>query len=134
MDLFVYSIIYPRISGHKYQCLANTGNVLVTPRTMSNNVHRLAEEYWNLIRPILIEQAQARTLTICPDLWNDRYRKVDYQRLTAYFVNSNYELHVYDLSCSPYKEINKTGEYVLQVERWIKSTFEISNNFFLGNP
>lgn len=87
----------------------------MTPRTISNNVHRLAEEYRNLIQPILIEQAESGTLTLCPDLWNDPYRKVDYLGLTAYFVNSNYELHVFDLCCSPYREVNKTGESVLKV-------------------
>jgi hypothetical protein len=59
-------------------------------------------------------------LVICPDLWNDQYKKMNYLGLTAYFVTRDYELHSFDLCCAPYNEADKTGESVLQVRRLVK--------------
>lgn len=113
-------LIATKVLDQKYHGIINIDDMLVTPTTISNNVSRLAEHYKSLIRPILIEQAESGVLTICPDLWSDKYKQMDYLGLTAYFVNSNYELLTFDLCCSPYNEVDKTGESVLQVSNLVK--------------
>jgi hypothetical protein len=105
-------LIATKVLGQKYHGTINIDDMLVTPTTISNNVSRLAEHYRSLIRPILIEQAESGVLTICPDLWSDKYKQIDYLGLTAYFVNSNCELLTFDLCCSPYNEVDKTGESI----------------------
>ena len=109
--------------GQKYQGPINAEDILVTPPTIANNVHQLAELYRSLIRPVLTEQAESGALCICPDLWSDQYKKVDYLGLTAYFVASDYELFSVDLCCARYNENDKTGESVLQVSRLVKKAY-----------
>ena len=43
-------------------------DILVASSTICNNVNRIADHYRSLIRPILIKQAEADAITICPDL------------------------------------------------------------------
>ena len=102
--------------GKKYQDL-NSTDLLVTPTTIAKNVHQLAERYRSLLQPLLIEQAENNCLCLCPDLWNDEYRKVNYLGLTAVFANKNYELISIDLCCCEYQEIDKSGDSVLQVRK-----------------
>ncbi|CAF1348577.1 unnamed protein product [Rotaria sp. Silwood1] len=42
---------------------------------------------------------------------------MNYLGLTACFVTGDYELYTFDLCCSPYNEVDKTGESVLQAIR-----------------
>jgi hypothetical protein len=116
--------------GQKYHGSIDTEDIFVTPATISNNVSRLANHYRSLVRPILIEQAEAGVLTVCPDLWTDSLKKVNYLGLTVYFVTSNYELISFDLCCSRYDEVDKTGASVLKVSKLIKSKKYIFNSFF----
>ncbi|CAF3426928.1 unnamed protein product [Rotaria sp. Silwood1] len=92
----------------KYHGLIDIEDILVAPTTISYNVNRLADHYRSLARPILIEQAEAGVLTICPDLWTDSLKKINYLDLTVYFVTSNYELISFDLCCSRYDERKKS--------------------------
>ena len=78
-------------------------------------MRHLAEKYRSLLKPILIQQAENNCLCLCPDLWSDKFRKVNYLGLTAVFVDENYELILIDLCCSEYQEIDKSGDCVLQV-------------------
>ncbi|CAF4262448.1 unnamed protein product [Rotaria sp. Silwood2] len=91
-------------------------DIFVTPATISNNVNRLAQHYRSLIQPILIKQAECGALAICPDLWTDNHKKINYLGLTVYFVtsDSDFELYTFDLCCSRFNEIDKTGESVLK--------------------
>jgi hypothetical protein len=77
----------------------------------------------------LIEQAEAGALTVCPDLWTDSMRKVNYLGLTVYFVTSKYELISFDLCCARYDEPDKTGESVLHVSQIIKNNDNIFKIF-----
>jgi hypothetical protein len=70
-----------------------------------------------LLQPLLTEQAENNCLCLCPDLWNDEYRKVNYLGLTAVFTNKNYELMSIDLCCCEYQEIDKSGDSVLRVRK-----------------
>ncbi|CAF4034435.1 unnamed protein product [Rotaria sp. Silwood2] len=92
-------------------------DIFVTPATISNNVNRLAQHYRSLIQPILIKQAECGALAICPDLWTDNHKKINSLGLTVYFVtsDSDFELYTFDLCCSRFNEIDKTGESVLKV-------------------
>ncbi|CAF4309979.1 unnamed protein product, partial [Rotaria sp. Silwood2] len=92
----------------------DSSQLLVTPTTISKNVHQLAEQYRSLLQPILIEQAANSCLCLCPDLWTDKYRKVNYLGLTAMFANKNYELILLDLCCCEYQEVDKSGDSILQ--------------------
>ncbi|CAF4313115.1 unnamed protein product [Rotaria sp. Silwood2] len=102
--------------GRKYPDL-DSSQLLVTPTTISKNVHQLAEQYRSLLQPILIEQAANSCLCLCPDLWTDKYRKVNYLGLTAMFANKNYELILLDLCCCEYQEVDKSGDSILQAIR-----------------
>ncbi|CAF2525499.1 unnamed protein product [Rotaria sp. Silwood2] len=102
--------------GKKYQDL-NITDLLVTPTTISKNVHQLAERYRSLLQPILIEQAESNCLCLCPDLWTDKFRKVNYLGLTAVFIDKNYELISIDLCCCEYQEVDKSGDSILQAIR-----------------
>ncbi|CAF3341802.1 unnamed protein product [Rotaria sp. Silwood2] len=104
--------------GKKYQDL-NITDLLVTPTTISKNVHQLAERYRSLLQPILIEQAESNCLCLCPDLWTDKFRKVNYLGLTAVFIDKNYELISIDLCCCEYQEVDKSGDSILQKKRII---------------
>ncbi|CAF1140504.1 unnamed protein product [Rotaria sordida] len=102
--------------GRKYQDL-DSSQLLVTPTTISKNVHQLAEQYRSLLQPILKQQAANSCLCLCPDLWTDKYRKVNYLGLTAVFTDKNYELILLDLCCCEYQEVDKSGDSVLQAIR-----------------
>ncbi|CAF3479373.1 unnamed protein product [Rotaria sp. Silwood1] len=60
--------------GRKYQDLVSS-QLLVTPTTISKNVHQLVEQYRSLLQPILIEQAANSSM----------------------FTNKNYELILFEL-------------------------------------
>jgi len=68
----------------------------------------------------LTEQAASGCLCLCPDLWSDKYRKVNYLGLTAVFVNKNHELFSVDLCCCEYEECDKTCDSVLKVGRSVE--------------
>ncbi|CAM4987268.1 unnamed protein product, partial [Rotaria socialis] len=91
----------------KYQGSINIDDILVTPTTISNNVKKLAGYYRSLLRPILIEQAESGALAVCPDLWTDNHKKINYLGLTVYFVTNGYELFTFDLCCTRFNEIGK---------------------------
>ncbi|CAF4316628.1 unnamed protein product [Rotaria magnacalcarata] len=99
----------------KYQGSINIDDILVTPTTISNNVKKLAEYYRSLLRPILIEQAESGALVVCPDFWTDNHKKINYLGLTVYFVTNGYELFTFDLCCTRFNEIDKTGVGALKV-------------------
>ena len=99
----------------------NAVDLLVTPTTISNNVRQLADDYRSQLRSILIEQAASGCLCLCPDLWADKCRKVNYLGLTAIFINKKYELISVDLCCTEYEEADKSGDCVLQVSKVTES-------------
>ncbi|CAF4282376.1 unnamed protein product [Rotaria magnacalcarata] len=101
----------------KYRCPIDIDDVLVSATTISTNVAKLAHDYRSLIKPILIRQAECGALTVCPDLWTDNYQKINYLGLTIYFVDSNYKLYSFDLCCSRFNEVDKTGASVLRALR-----------------
>ncbi|CAF4514251.1 unnamed protein product [Rotaria socialis] len=101
----------------KYQGSINIDDILVTPTTISNNVKKLAGYYRSLLRPILIEQAESGALAVCPDLWTDNHKKINYLGLTVYFVTNGYELFTFDLCCTRFNEIGKAGESALKAIR-----------------
>ena len=98
----------------------NVADLLVTPTTVSNNVRQLADYYRSQLQSILIEQAASECLCLCPDLWTDKCRKVNYLGLTAIFTNKKYELISVDLCCTEYEEVDKSGDCVLQVSKVVE--------------
>ena len=90
---------------------------MASPTTISKNVHHLTERYRSLLQPILTEQAENNCLCLCPDLWTDQFRKMNYLGLTASFIDKSYELIVLDLCCCEYQEVDKSGNCVLQVRK-----------------
>ena len=109
--------------GKKYPGSIDAADLLVTPTTISSNVHRLADEYRSLLRSILVEQAASGCLCLCPDLWSDKHRKVNYLGLTAVFVDKNHELFTVDLCCYEYEESDKTGDSVLRLSISIETQY-----------
>lgn len=112
---FVRSCPKFHILGSKYHGDLNAGDFLFSPSTMANNVHRLAEQYRGCLGTILMEQADIGCLCLCPDLWCDKYRKINYLGITAVFVDKKFELISIDICCCEYEEVDKTGSSVLQV-------------------
>ncbi|CAF2040861.1 unnamed protein product [Rotaria magnacalcarata] len=101
----------------KYRGPIDIDDVLVSATTTSTNVAKLAHDYRSLIKPILIRQLECGALTVCRDLWTDNYQKINYLGLTIYFVDSDYKLYSFDLCCSRFNEVDKTGASVLQALR-----------------
>lgn len=104
----------------------------MTPATISNNVHRLADEYRSFLRSILVEQAASGCLCLCPDLWSGKHRKVNYLGLTAVFVDTNHELFSVDLCCCEYEENDKTSESVLRVSISIERQYHRIRKISIG--
>ena len=101
--------------GQKYTGTIDVEDLIPTSRTISNNVHSLAENFRHSIKPILLQQANDQCLCIIPDLWSDKHRKISYLGLSCSFVNNKYELINIDLCCSEYDESDKTGKSVFLV-------------------
>jgi hypothetical protein len=106
------SLYYP---GKKYQENLNASDLLVRSTTISENVHEWAEQYRSDLRPILIEQVAWGCLCLCPDLWSDKCRYVNYLYLTAIFLDKNYHLISLDLYCCEYHQTDKSSDSVLEV-------------------
>ncbi|CAF5031297.1 unnamed protein product, partial [Rotaria magnacalcarata] len=79
----------------KYRGPIDIDDVLVSATTISTNVAKLAHDYRSLIKPILIRQVECG--------------------LTIYFVDSDYKLYSFDLCCSRFNEVDKTGASALQI-------------------
>lgn len=88
---------------------------MVSSKTVGNNVVVLAEQYRNLLKPILKKQADDDCLCIAPDLWADKHRKIAYIGITCTFVTNQYKLETIDLCCAEYDEYDKTGSSVYLV-------------------
>ncbi len=63
----------------------------------------------------MINAVKKGALTISPDLWSDKFKQNSYLGLTAHFVDDNHVLHVIDLCCGPYNEINERAENIVKV-------------------
>ncbi|CAF4751339.1 unnamed protein product, partial [Rotaria sp. Silwood2] len=95
------------------------------------NVATLAEQYLNLLKPVLKKQADDGCLCIAPHLWTDKHRKIAYIGLTCTFVNDQFKFETIDLCYSAYDEYDKTGASVYFSIRKQLKLFDLE--FYLDN-
>ncbi|CAF4044377.1 unnamed protein product, partial [Rotaria sp. Silwood1] len=98
--------------GQKYSGPIDVQELVVSAKTVGNNVAVMAEKYRNLLKPILEKQADDGCLCIAPDLWTDKHRKIAYIGITCTFVTDKFNLETIDLCCAEYDEHDKTGTSV----------------------
>ena len=87
----------------------------MSAKTVGNNVKVIAEQYRDLLKPVLQKQAEDGCLCIAPDLWSDKYRKVAYIGITCTFVSNQNKFETIDLCCAEYDEYDKTGVSIYMV-------------------
>lgn len=92
------------------------GNDIMPSRsTVAREIGRQANDIRERLGVHWKNAAKQGCLTICPDLWSDKYKQNSYLGLTAHFVDDYHNLHSIDICCEPYNEINKRAENVLKV-------------------
>ncbi|CAF2868573.1 unnamed protein product [Rotaria sp. Silwood2] len=111
-DVMTCKKIYSLLKSSKYGNIL-VDNVLYDAHSVASHVSKLADEYRIKIRQELIEPLENQTVTICPDLWSDRYRQVSYLGITICFTNDKYEFLTYDLCCAPFVENDKTAPNII---------------------
>ena len=114
--------------GQKYNSSINVEDLVVTAKTVGNNVGKRAEEYRTLLIPLLQEQAEDGCLCIIPDLWSDKHRKISYIGITCTFVTGKFKFIAIDLCCAEYDEYDKSGMSLFSVKQSF-FTFEIRHFF-----
>jgi hypothetical protein len=90
--------------------------------TLTREIAQLADEIRETSSVKLIDVAKQYALTICHDLWSDKFRQISSIGLSAHFVDDGYILFCIDLSCEPYNEINRRVKNILKVTK--KRNFE----------
>lgn len=77
----------------------------------------LADEVRSAIRTSLSEQFSSMPSSLCPtaftgDHWTDKYRQVEYTSIAVSFVDSRFELNVYDLCVKEYQGDSKHAQCI----------------------
>ncbi|CAF4400352.1 unnamed protein product, partial [Rotaria sp. Silwood2] len=127
----VSNFIKSDVWSQKYSGQINVEELIVSAKTVGNNVATLTEQYLNLLKPVLKKQADDGYLCIAPDLWTDKHRKIAYIGLTYTFVNDQFKFETIDLCYSAYDEYDKTGASVYFSIRKQLKLFDLE--FYLGN-
>ncbi|CAF5046739.1 unnamed protein product [Rotaria sp. Silwood1] len=83
--------------------------VFCRERTISRRVVEIADIARNDVATILSEPLMMKSVTICPDMWTDKFRNVLYLGATAIFVDSDYSYHQLELFCRPYTQADKSA-------------------------
>lgn len=93
---------------------------------MSRHVASMADDLRVQVKQMLSVPLEQRSLTISPDYWSDRYKRISYLGLSATFVDDQYSYKSIDLFCRPFNEKTKSADLTLKV---CEKTSEHSENF-----
>jgi hypothetical protein len=110
-------MIYHFLIGQKHIGPVSAEDLLVSAKTIGNNVEKMAEHYRSLLIPVLQKQAEDGCLCIIPDLWSDKHRKIAYIGITCTFVSGQFKHQTIDLCCAEYDENDKTGASLFLVSQ-----------------
>jgi len=113
IKIFHHSFFFV-IIGSKYGNI-RVDDVLYSGHSISLHVAKVADEYRLRIRQELIEPLENQAVTVCPDLWTDKYRQISYLGISVCFTNDKYQFLTYDLCCAPFTENDKTAPSVIAV-------------------
>ena len=94
---------------------SNVNEIVPSRWTITREIARQANSIRESLAVELVNAAKQGCLTICPDLWSDKFRQNSFLGLTAHFVDDDVVLHSVDLCCEQYTEINKRADNILKV-------------------
>lgn len=101
-------------------CLgAQHGNIdvkelLRSRQTVARSVDDIAAKYRSDLKNELSEPFKAKSITISPDFWSNKYNQQSYLGLNITFVNANHEFKSIDLFCVPVTGV-KSYDLILDV-------------------
>jgi hypothetical protein len=108
----------------------NGSDVISSRWSITREINRQANDIRQRLGAKLRRAAEQGFLVISPDLWSDKYKQNNYLGLTAHFVDDHHALHVIDLCCEPYNEMDKRAPSIRKVGNNTKSFFLFIPFFF----
>ena len=103
-----------KLTGHLYGPIS-VDNVLRGRKTVSRHVASMADDARIRVKEMLSIPLRQRSLTISPDYWCDRHKRISYLGLSATFVDEQYGFKSIDLFCRPFNEKTKSADSTLKV-------------------
>ncbi|CAF1438083.1 unnamed protein product [Didymodactylos carnosus] len=91
----------------------DVNDVLRGAHVNSIHIKSLADNYRSKMKEQLKEPYENNCITISPDMWSDKHRKVFYLGAVATYVDTDHQHHAVDLFCRPYLESDKTADNIL---------------------
>ena len=90
-------------------------------RTVSRHVASVADATRDRVKEMLFAPLQHRSLTISPDYWCDRHKKVSYLGVSVTFVDDEFSLKSVDLLCRPFFREDKSAQSTMDVSEAFSS-------------
>ncbi len=84
-------------------------------KTISRHIVSIADDSREKVKTMISDSLKERSLTICPDYWVDRYKRISYLAVSITFVDNGYAFESIDLFCRPFEFDKKTAELTLTV-------------------
>jgi hypothetical protein len=77
----------------------------------------MADDVRVQVKEMLSIPLEQHSLTISPDYWCDRHKRISYLGVSATFVDDQYGYKSIDLFCRPFNEKTKSAESTLKVSK-----------------
>lgn len=90
-------------------------DIVPSRTTITREIVRRADGARERLSDDLKNAARNGCLSICPDMWTDKYKQISYLGLTGHFVDWENNLCSINLCYEPYNEIDKRGDNVRKV-------------------
>lgn len=84
--------------------------VLPDPRTVSRNVHDVANRVRQDTLPCVLEAAGKCFLACTTDMWSDDYKKISYTTITGHYISENWKFESMVLLTAKFPDENKSGD------------------------
>ncbi|CAF4794284.1 unnamed protein product [Rotaria sp. Silwood1] len=85
-------------------------------QTISRSITNLAQNYREQLIDVMKEPIKSGSITLSPDMWNDKFRQLSYLGVTATFTDINLKFKKFTLCCRSFPvELAKTGDNISKV-------------------
>ncbi len=85
-------------------------------QTVSRCITDQTQNYREQLVDLIKEPVKSRSLTLSPDMWNDKFRQLSYLGVTATFIDRNLKLKKFTLCCCSFPvELTKMGDNISKV-------------------
>ena len=78
-------------------------------KSVSGPIVEVTHELRNDVSLVLSESLIMKAVTICLDMWTNKFRNILYLVATIAFVDSDYLFHRLKLFCRPYTQLDKSA-------------------------